>query len=79
MKPAMRSTRDGLFLLGIAAALGFGATQAFATNPPGSCTVPTAWGTCHSQAECQYYCLYEIGTPEGGSCNLGTSCCYCIM
>ena len=78
MKPAFRSIRSGLHVVGVVAALTFGASQAFANNPPEFCTVSTAWGTCHSQAECDYFCS-QVPLSEGAACNISTSCCYCIM
>lgn len=70
MSRAIRYVRNGVFALGIAAALGFGAREAFARVP--ECTDPAAEGHCSTDQNCDdTYC-----GGFGGSCE--NYCCYCF-
>lgn len=60
-------TRKGIFALAVAAALGFGAAQAFAS--PGA----EAARAC-SQPQCDQYCKSRGAT--GGQCVMGGCMCY---
>ncbi|HEX2094203.1 MAG TPA: hypothetical protein VHG28_17500, partial [Longimicrobiaceae bacterium] len=61
MSRAFPHLRTGLFAAGVAAALGFGATQAFAKNI--ECWDPELY-TCSSHAHCAWICN-ELGDPNG--------------
>lgn len=72
MSNLIRTARTGLFAAAVAAALGFGASQALAA-PPRPCPL-TAFGSCSNQANCERTCE-RAGYPVGQGCVNG--CCYC--
>lgn len=69
MNHTMDRIRSLLYTLGIAAALAFGATEAF--SEPRACADPNADGACVSNRDCQEL---VCGGAAGG-CSRG--CCYC--
>lgn len=71
MSRPIRRVRNVLFAAGVAAALGFGASQAVASPPP--CPL-TSFGSCSNQANCERTCE-RAGYPVGRGCVEG--CCYC--
>jgi hypothetical protein len=74
MSKTIRTVKGSLFGLGVAAALGFGATQALAAPPP-PCPL-TSFGSCSTQANCERTCE-RAGYPVGRGCDGG--CCYCLF
>jgi len=78
MKRVIRWFWRSVFALVIAAALGFGGYQAFATTGTTYCEFdPPVMGPCQDNAECQEMCdeYYEPGEYYGVCSN---NCCVCI-
>ncbi|HEX2205859.1 MAG TPA: hypothetical protein VHG91_21270 [Longimicrobium sp.] len=76
MTPPLRRSPRLAFAAPVAAALGFGASQAWAA---GAARDPCgfAWyGTCHSQAECAAVCESIGGAGSWSYCD-GRDCCQC--
>lgn len=67
MSRAIRPFRNALFALGIAAALGFGVHEAFASGSEGRERACTKNRDCWFPEQCG---------PAGGVCNQGTCVCY---
>ncbi len=77
MRRAMRWLSQSAFALGIAAALGFGGYQAFATATLPYCEFdPPVLGPCGSQEECHQMCVDYYGSGWTGVCS--QSCCVCL-
>lgn len=66
--------RGAAFALGVAAALGFGVSQAVAAGP--NICPRTSVGSCSSQDNCLRKCE-RLGLPPGAGCSNG--CCYCSL
>lgn len=74
MSEVLTRARLGIYTLGVAAALAFGATHGFAKVPV--CTDPKAISGCSTNANCSSTCD-QLGYPDGGSCK--NYCCYCLL
>ena len=78
MRRVMKWLTRSVFALAIAAALGFGGYQAFATTAATYCEFdPPVMGPCQDHPECQDMCDSYYGTGYDGVCN--NNCCVCIL
>ncbi len=80
MTAMLRRLRISLVALGVAGALGFGASAALAEplRLP-ECKDPYASGPCATDTGCQSFCDRKFGPGTSGFCNESTYCCYCII
>ncbi len=74
MKQILPSIRNGLFGVAVAAALGFGAATAFASQG-GPCSDPFASGSCRTQSDCEDLCASKGFDPGASLCK--DRCCFC--
>ena len=76
MNTANLTLTRGIFGALFVGALGFGATQAFA-SPVQAAAASQEWCTAYEQEECQAYCEY-IGASQGRCYYYGFRYCECI-